>query len=790
LRVVVDVEANGLKPDIVWLIICKDIDTGNYEIFRNPSTNELERERFNAYAQNVRLWIGHNLLDYDRPVLTNLIGTTGSIDLVDNCLDTLIVSKLVDYSRTQGHSVEAYGAEFGYEKGTFYKFTDKELHNSDSLLFRKLEEYCKRDVDITHKIYLKYLRIIKDTQWGPSISLEHKFQVLVNTLETNGFSFNTNNATKLLTKVTEELSTLDTLILKEFPSKLKLIREIHPRYTKHGTLSKSDFRFVKDGDLSEYNGGPFSRCEWVEFNPSSHTQLVKLLNSAGWSPTDKTQTHIDTERDLNRLRYSSRGQSVVDVAAERAILVNRLEELRTTGWKVSEHNLETLPNPDTFEDWLKHCRIKLLKGGERIRELITKKTLKESDRAPANVTIKIQDLLKTSNSVEITDCLLVNLSECVSNKTSLAKFVESEKLLWLITVTPQEIYADCSASFVTDTWVGLRDTETLQRRISMLRAARSLAKRILLESRRRTLTEWLSLVSPNDRIHGQFYGIGAWTHRMAHQKPNTANIPSEFKEDGSPKLLGKEMRQLWRAPRNRLLVGVDAEGIQLRIFAHYIDDAEFTDALVRGDKKRKTDPHSLNQRILGDVCKGRQAAKRFIYALLLGAGLPKLAAILGCSETQAREALDNLLKRYGGFAKIKQEAIPHDASRGYFVGLDGRKVLIPGDTVSSRKHLCMSGYLQNGEAIIMKSAAVKWHADKEMLEISKEYPWFFVDMVHDEWQTEVVNNMKIALKIAEIQANSLKLVGEELGLKCPLAGSFYNDDHEDYTIGTNWYQTH
>jgi DNA polymerase-1 len=108
---------------------------------------------------------------------------------------------------------------------------------------------------------------------------------------------------------------------------------------------------------------------------------------------------------------------------------------------------------------------------------------------------------------------------------------------------------------------------------------------------------------------------------MAHQNPNTANIPNEFDTAGRKKLLGKELRSLWCAPKNRLLVGCDAEGIQLRIFAHYINDPEFTDALVKGKKDDKTDPHSLNQRILGSVCKSRAAAKRFIYALLLGAGI-------------------------------------------------------------------------------------------------------------------------------------------------------------------------
>jgi DNA polymerase-1 len=669
LKVIIDIEANGLNPDQIWCVVCKDVDTGEVHVFKHLTLDEDEKTKFLDFTKHVSHWIGHNILDYDLPVLSDLVGYRLGLCSVT---DTLIVSKLVDYSRGMGHSLEAYGLEFGYEKETFNDWNSKELRNLSSPLFKSLLSYCLRDVEINYRIYLKYLDILRDPKWTKSITLEHRFQGLVNSLSNNGFSFNTKRAKELLDIVTKELSLLDKDILKEFPPRLKLLKEITPRFTKHGTLNKADFRFVSNGDLSIYNGGPFCRLQEVEFNPASHKQIIEVLNSAGWSPTDKTQTHVETEREVQRLKYNNRRTPELDLALQSAIV--KLDALRKDGWKVNENNLSTLP-----------------------------------DSAPA--------------------------------------------------------------------------------------PARTLAKRILLESRRRTLTEWLGLVNPDtNRIHGTFYGIGAWTHRMAHQKPNTANIPSEFKEDGSPKLLGREMRQLWQAPRNRLLVGVDAEGIQLRIFAHYIDDPEFTHALVEGRKSDKTDPHSLNQRVIGSLCKTRQAAKRFIYALLLGAGLDKLAQILDCSRAEAEEALNRLLNRYEGFARLRQTRIAEDARLGYFIGLDGRKVPLPGGTLGTRKHLCMSGYLQNGEAIVMKMAAIKWHEQLDQAikaeEWAKRLRYLFVNMVHDEWQTEVNNDMTLAIKVAEIQANSLKEVGEELNLKCPLAGSYWNDDHEEYTIGTNWYQTH
>lgn len=653
MRVCLDIEANALEnPTEIWCVVCKDIGTGDIHIFRNITSDDVERERFILFWKTVDLFIGHNVLDYDIPNVCSLIGV--DFPDTDAVVDTLIISKMVDYSR-EGHSVEDYGLEFGLEKIDFTDFTKYS---------KELEEYCIRDVLITHKIYLKYLKYIQKTEHLHSIRLEHKFQKICNQLHNNGFYFNITKATTLLTKVTKELEELDKEILKEFPPRSKLIREFTPKLTKFGTINLTSVPKHLRDNIHEYEAGktyPVFREE--AFNPSSHKQIVDILHEAGWSPTDRTVTYVKLERDYNKLKYSKNRD--IEFDKKREELYNKLIQSERYSWKINENNLDTLP-----------------------------------PSAPS--------------------------------------------------------------------------------------PARTLAKRILLESRRRTLTEWLGLVHPDNRIRGRFYGIGAWTHRMAHQKPNTANIPNEFAIDGSKKLLGKELRSLWCAPRNRLLVGVDAEGIQLRIFAHYIDDPEFTDALVKGKKDDKTDPHSLNQRILGSVCKSRAAAKRFIYALLLGAGLGKLAEILGASNRETEEALNRLLERYSGFAHLKQKVIPADARRGYFIGLDGRPVRIPGDTESYKRHLAMSGYLQNGEAVIMKKACIKWY---EMLEDIKDL-WKIVNFVHDEWQTECVNDFQVALRIAKTQADSLRIVGEELGLKCPLAGSYWNDDHKDYTIGLNWSVTH
>lgn len=645
MKVVIDIEANGLhNPTKIWVAVCKNIATGKYYIFRNVH-EPVERDRFCRFLDGCDVLIGHNYLGYDGIHIERLAGYPLRVDQV---IDTLVVSKSVDYPR-KGHSVEDYGLEFGIEKGKFNDF---------SKYSEEMESYCIRDVDITERIYRKYRSYINNPLRNSSLRLEHNFQLVCNDLEKNGFAFNKAKAQQLLDKVKSELAVIDADILSSFPPREVLIREFTPKATKFGTISKSSVPRLLHERMADFEIGKTYRHTRSEaFNPSSHRQIIQILNEAGWHPTDKTKTHIETERELGKLRHKSKDDLT------HAALVDKLKQLQKVGWKVNENNLDTLP-----------------------------------PSAP--------------------------------------------------------------------------------------KPARMLAKRILLESRRRSLVEWLGLVGEDDRIHGKFYAIGAWTHRMAHQNPNTANIPNEFDMSGKKKLYGKELRSLWMAPKNRLLIGCDAEGIQLRIFAHYINDPEFTEAIINGKKEDKSDPHSLNQSILGSVCKSRAAAKRYIFALLLGAGQGKLREILDCDERAATEAYNRLLERYTGLAYLKEEVIPADAKQGWFVGLDGRAVVIPGTDTGSKRHLAMSGYLQNGEAVVMKLATMKWWPKL------KDYGAKLVNFVHDEWQVECPNDVDVALLIAKMMADSLKQVGEDLGLKCPLAGSYWNDDLKDYTIATNWSKTH
>jgi len=184
-------------------------------------------------------------------------------------------------------------------------------------------------------------------------------------------------------------------------------------------------------------------------------------------------------------------------------------------------------------------------------------------------------------------------------------------------------------------------------------AAKDLVKWMTLDGRRKSLEEWLGCVNREDsKIHGKFWHIGAWTHRMAHSNPNQANIASVYnlgkyhpKKDGSYYVvdghtftdygeayhfgLGKLTKEKSLSPVDEVKalydsdlracwtsggdwqVGTDAAGIQLRILAHYMKSDEYAKAIVSGRKEDETDIHNLNRKALGPICKSRDVAKTF-----------------------------------------------------------------------------------------------------------------------------------------------------------------------------------
>jgi DNA polymerase I-like protein with 3'-5' exonuclease and polymerase domains len=90
----------------------------------------------------------------------------------------------------------------------------------------------------------------------------------------------------------------------------------------------------------------------------------------------------------------------------------------------------------------------------------------------------------------------------------------------------------------------------------------------------------------------------------------------------------------------------------------------------------------------------------------------------------------------------------------------------------------LAGYLQNGEAIVMKWANRLWRewATKEKINVKQ------VNFVHDEWVTEVYGSRDEAEHLGLLQTKAIEQAGKDLNIYCPLAGST--------DVGFNWSEVH
>jgi DNA polymerase-1 len=180
---------------------------------------------------------------------------------------------------------------------------------------------------------------------------------------------------------------------------------------------------------------------------------------------------------------------------------------------------------------------------------------------------------------------------------------------------------------------------------------------------------WLRLVDVNGYVHGYVKSCGARTHRMSHYKPNMAQVD---KRD-------KRMRAVWIPDRGDVLVGADAEGLELRMMAAYLypaDNGAYAAAVLHGNSADGTDVHTLNQKAVGLY--SRDSAKTFFYAFLYGAGDGKLGQVIiddakaagqptpkGTAAQVGRIARDRISKGITGLDQLIQYAQAKAKADGY-----------------------------------------------------------------------------------------------------------------------------
>lgn len=323
---------------------------------------------------------------------------------------------------------------------------------------------------------------------------------------------------------------------------------------------------------------------------------------------------------------------------------------------------------------------------------------------------------------------------------------------------------------------------------------------------------WVNKIDKDGRIRGSIRQNGAVTGRMAHWGPNMAQVPS------CDSLYGKECRELFLVPEGKIMIGCDADALEMRNLAGYLtplDGGRFRDSLLHGKKEDGTDPHSMNMEAMGlsGMCPHpRDTAKTVFYAWIYGAKNAKIGKILlewGIKFDEYmpdfRKDADGMIKwalgkgstksnafwecwvvgkyclglfgdRIPELIKLKENIHKRVLEVGYIRGQDGRKLFMRSE------HGELNTVLQSAGAIIMKKALFIADDDIQKAGLTPGKDYEFILNVHDEWQLEVVNEKIVVDNVSQILENSIKKAGEYFNFPCSMKGTV--------KIGTNWAETH
>lgn len=297
-RIALDIETN-MAHDVIHLCVTQDIDTGEVKVWKAPTG-------LWDYLKDATLIAAHNGIGFDFKILNKLWKTKIGLK---QAYDTLVVSRLLEPTKENGHSLDAWGNTLGVKK-LDYKATWQWMMNRreeydgecfDAPIEQLLEFYCNRDVSVLVSLYSRLSGDVVSKGFSDdSVVLEHNVAAIINKQEKNGFKLDVVHATCLLSDLKLKMGVI-----------YDKMQELYPPYEVERFSEKT---------------GKQLKSETITFNPASRQQIAEKLIGLGWKPTKKTEkgSIIVDEGTLMGLKYPIAG-----LLAEYMMLQKRIAQIES-----------------------------------------------------------------------------------------------------------------------------------------------------------------------------------------------------------------------------------------------------------------------------------------------------------------------------------------------------------------------------------------------------------------------------------------------------------------------------
>jgi len=216
----------------------------------------------------------------------------------------------------------------------------------------------------------------------------------------------------------------------------------------------------------------------------------------------------------------------------------------------------------------------------------------------------------------------------------------------------------------------------------------------------------LKVIGADGRIHTHFQMTVTATGRLSSTEPNLQNIPVR-------KEIGGELRKMFVAEADKVLVDADYSQIELRLLAHIASDPVMLAAFENGE-----DIHTVTASQVFDVPVEevtplhRFRAKAVNFGIVYGISAFSLANDIGVTPKEAKAYIDSYLEKYSGVRKYMSDIVKSAKERGYVTTLFGRRRALPElkstnfNTRSFGERVALNMPIQGTAADIMKIAMV------------------------------------------------------------------------------------
>ena len=288
MKLMFDIETNGLTHTKVWCLAAVDMESGEEFYFSDFDSDYPDVIDGLKLMDQATVIAGHNIIGFDIPALAQHYQWKVTEQKV---IDTMLLSQLNDFyrpslkkaseiSRTGTHAMAAWGIAFKQEK---HEDPDWSVYSPE------MRERCISDVHLNIRMY-KYLlnetKMIK--QYSPSyakaLELEHNFATAMAEQRQNGWLFDRGSAEKTLRYIDKRMAEIEMVVEPKLKPRTVFLdkepREV--KYLKNGNMDRVSMAWFADKPVES----PYRRFKIVPQNLGNNDAVMNLLFEEGWQPTE------------------------------------------------------------------------------------------------------------------------------------------------------------------------------------------------------------------------------------------------------------------------------------------------------------------------------------------------------------------------------------------------------------------------------------------------------------------------------------------------------------------------